>query len=98
MRATPANFEHVVVLMREAESTLRPGIEKLPGLIHYYVGSDAKTLTLHNTSTWETVEAAEQMASYQPMLDLAERFAQEGIEFIRPVMNFTELWSIAARQ
>ncbi len=49
---------------------------------------------MHNVSLWETVEDANQMASFQPMLDLAGAFIALGVRFQRPILNFETLWSI----
>ncbi len=48
---------------------------------------------MHNVSMWETVEDADQMASFQPMLALAEEFVALGVRFQRPILNFETLWS-----
>ena len=34
-------------------------------------------------------EAANQMATFQPMLDLAGKFVAFGVRFQRPILNFT---------
>jgi hypothetical protein len=78
--------------MVEAETALRPGIEAMPGLLAYYAGADEATSSLTNTSIWRSLEDAEQMDRFRPMLDLAKRFAAEGARFDRPIMNYTILW------
>ena len=40
------------------------------------------------------VEDANQMASFQPMLDLASEFVALGVRFQRPILNCTTLWSL----
>ena len=40
----------------------------------YYVGIDRGNNAMSNVSLWESAEAAEQMATFQPMLDLARSF------------------------
>jgi hypothetical protein len=79
-------------MMVEAETALRPGIEAMPGLLAYYAGADEATSSLTNTSIWRSREDAEQMDRFQPMLDLAMRFAAGGARFDRPIMNHTILW------
>jgi hypothetical protein len=51
---------------------------------------------MHNVSLWETAEDANQMASFQPMLDLAGEFVALGVRFQRPILNFETLWSFGA--
>jgi hypothetical protein len=69
------------------------GIKQLRGLKMYFVGVDVDTSQFTNVSVWDTVEDAKQMSSFQPMLDLGARFASvEGVSFVRPIPNFSELW------
>lgn len=78
--------------MSEAETTLH-GIRDLPGLQAYFVGIDRSTSQLSNVSIWDTDEHARAMASFQPMLDLANTFAAiPGVTFVRPIANFTNIW------
>jgi hypothetical protein len=78
--------------MVAAEAELA-GIKQLRGLKMYFVGVDVDASQLTNVSVWETVEDAKQMSSFQPMLDLGARFAAvEGVSFVRPIPNFSELW------
>jgi len=88
----PAQFERLRTMMVEADPVLRPGIEAMPGLLAYYAGDDAATSTLINISFWETLEQAHQLGHFQPMLDLAKRFAAAGARFDRPIMNHSVLW------
>jgi hypothetical protein len=78
--------------MTAAEAALS-GIKQLRGLKMYFVGVDADAGQFTNVSVWDTVDDAKQMSSFQPMLDLATRFAAvEGVSFVRPIANFSELW------
>jgi hypothetical protein len=78
--------------MTAAEAALS-GIKQLRGLKMYFVGVDADAGQFTNVSVWDTVDDAKQMSSFQPMLDLAARFAAvEGVSFVRPIANFSELW------
>ena len=92
LRCDADTFDAIEAAMVAAERDLRPGIEAMPGLIAYYAGADRATLSLTNTSVWETLEHARQLDSFQPMLDSGRRFAAMGARFERPIMNYATLW------
>jgi hypothetical protein len=77
--------------MRDAERPLE-GIRKLNGLRAYFAGIDRACSQLTNVSVWDSRENAEQMSSFQPMLELGKRFAADGATFLRPIPNFECLW------
>lgn len=77
--------------MRRAETELI-GIKQLTGLLAYFAGVDRERSQLTNVSVWDSVEHAEQMSAFQPMLDLGKKFAAEGATFLRPIPNFQCLW------
>ena len=43
---------------------------------------------------WQSVADANQMATFAPMLALAEEFTAIGVRFERPILNFDTLWQI----
>lgn len=96
LHCDPADFETMREMMLESEAVLRPGIEKLPGLLAFYAGADPTTCSLTNTSLWDTVENAQQLDRFQPMLDAAKRFAAAGARFDRPIKNFATFWHFGA--
>src|SRR5262252_3616191 len=61
-------FTEFQLMMIEADSVLRPGIEAMPGLINYYAGADEANSSLTNVSIWKTLDNAKQMDTFQPML------------------------------
>ena len=63
----------------ETRERLAPGICAMRGNLGYFVGIDRVANAMHNVSLWETVEDANQMASFQPMLDLASVFVALGV-------------------
>jgi hypothetical protein len=77
--------------MRRAETDLI-GIKQLDGLRAYFAGVDRDRSQLTNVSVWDSVEHAEQMSTFQPMLDLGKKFAADGATFLRPIPNFQCLW------
>lgn len=87
----PEHLDRASARMTEAQHDLR-GIRDLPGLVSYFAGVDRSTSQLVNVSVWETDEAARQMSSFQPMLDLATEFVGYGATFLRPIPNFESLW------
>lgn len=92
LRCNEGQFDDLLRLMVEVETALRPGIEQLPGLIRFYAGADRATLSLMNTSLWDSLEHARQLDHFQPMLDAGKRFVAAGATFERPVMNYAPLW------
>jgi len=87
----PERFTEAEAIMVSAEDDLR-GILDLPGLIAFYAGVDREHSQLINVSFWNTVDDAEQMNTFQPMLDLAQRLLPLGAAFLRPVPNFETVW------
>lgn len=85
-------FDRVVEMMKEAEIQLS-GIRKLKGLKAFFAGFDREKLQLSNVSIWETEADAMQLASFQPMADLAKLYLEvPGLSFIRPIPNFQTIW------
>jgi len=78
----------------ESKAALEPGIRGMRGNLGYYAGIDRKNNSMSNVSLWESIEAAEQMASFQPMLDLAAAFVGLGVRFQRPILNCATVWKI----
>jgi hypothetical protein len=94
LRCPPERFAELRQMAVEADAVLRPGIEMLPGLLSFYFGADEATSSLTNVSLWTTLEAAKQLDTFQPMLDLAKPFADKGAIFERPIMNYATLWRL----
>jgi hypothetical protein len=92
IRCEAAQFPRLRQMMVEAETLLRQGIEAMPGLLAFYVGADEATHSLTNTSVWGSLEHAQQLDHFQPMLDAGKRFVAEGATFERPIMNYAKLW------
>ncbi len=59
-----------------------------------YFGADEATSSLTNVSLWTSLEAAKQLDTFQPMLELAKPFAAKGATFERPIMNYATLWQL----
>ena len=78
----------------ESKAVLESGIRAMRGNLGYYAGIDRKNNAMSNVSLWESIEAAEQMAIFQPMLDLAGTFVPLGVRMQRPILNFTTLWEL----
>jgi hypothetical protein len=97
VRCDSENFAQISDQMDKSERILRPGIEALPGLLAFYAGADAETLTLTNVSIWDSLEHAKQLDTFQPMVELARQFIAEGGRPERPVMNHEMQWSFGAQ-
>ncbi|WP_158924147.1 hypothetical protein [Acidisphaera sp. S103] len=97
LRCDATKFALLQRMMLDAEASLRPGIEAMPGLLSFYAGADEATLSLINTSVWDTLDHARQLDTFQPMLDAGKRFVAEGATFQRPIMHYTSLWHFGQR-
>lgn len=94
LRCAPERFTELRQMAAEAESVLRPGIEVMDGLLSFYFAADEATSSLTNVSLWTSLEAAKQLDTFQPMLDLAKPFIEKGATFERPIMNYATLWQL----
>ena len=92
IRCAPDKFAELRQMMIEVEKALRPGIERMPGLLSFYAGADETTSSLTNVSLWVDLNSAKQLDRYQPMLDSGKEFVAKGATFERPIMNYTTLW------
>ena len=78
----------------ESKAALETGIRAMRGNLGYYTGIDRKNNAMSNVSLWESIETAEQMATFQPMIDLAGAFIALGVRFQRPILNCATVWQI----
>ena len=81
----------VVAKLNESKARHDDGIRAMKGNLAYYAGVDN---AMHNVSVWQSVADANQMATFAPMLALAEEFTAIGVRFERPILNFETLWRI----
>ena len=80
--------------LTESKAALEAGIRAMRGNLGYYAGIDRKNNAMSNVSIWESIETAEQMATFQPMIDLAGAFVALGVRFQRPILNCETVWEI----
>ena len=92
-RFDPAQLEVFEQLLVDSERALREPLQKLPGLVHYYVGIDRERGQLTNVSVWETLDDAHQMDTLQEMLAQRPILESAGVEF-DAITNHETLWSI----
>ena len=76
-----------------SQTALCEGLGQLPGLIHFYAGIDREKGYVTNVSVWESVEAAKQLNTFQPMLDQRPIMEAAGVTF-EPITNHEMLWTI----
>ena len=65
------NANIIEAKLAETRARLEPGVRALRGNLGYFAGIDRANNAMHNVSFWESVEGANQMASFQPMVALA---------------------------
>lgn len=97
-RGRYASALHVEVTTRlaDASKSLVPAIRAMPGCLAYYAGSDEASCTMVNVSVWDTMEHASAMAALPEMNALAKAFIALGVEFERPIINYSTLWHVGA--
>jgi hypothetical protein len=83
--------------LQESRARLDGGITGMTGNLSYYVGIDRTHHAMHNISVWESLEDANQMEAFAPMLELAKEFATLGVRFERPILNCETLWQLTGR-
>jgi quinol monooxygenase YgiN len=89
----PARFAEVQEMTVATSRYLVPAIEKLPGLISYYVGVSPDGSTVH-VSVWESDEHAQQMSRLKEMIVDARRDAEKvGVAFT-PIVNYPIDWTV----
>jgi len=94
LRCPPERFTELRQMAVDADLVLRSGIEAMAGLLAFYFGADEATSSLTNVSLWTSLEAAKQLDTFQPMLNLAKPFTAKGATFERPIMNYETLWQL----
>jgi hypothetical protein len=80
--------------LRDSRTSLEDGIRAMRGNLAYYVGIDRTNHAMHNVSVWASVDDANQMATFAPMLALGAEFAALGVRFERPILNCDTLWQL----
>ncbi len=94
LRCRPEQYAEFRDMMRGSAATLGPAVKGLPGLIHYHSGENEAESSFTNVSFWTSIEAAKQMDTLQPMLNLVKEFVAKGGTPIRPIVNYTQHWEI----
>jgi hypothetical protein len=90
----PELFDTIQMRLTESRTSLEPALKQVRGLQHYYAGIDAASNTMVNISVWDTLAYAQQMDTLAPMLSLAQEFIGLGVQFERPIINYTALWEL----
>ena len=85
--------ENIEALLNKGEQTLRPAISQLTGNIAYYVATDKEKGYMTNTSLWQTLDDAMQMARLPEMMVQRDIFLAEGVVFM-PITNHEVLWQL----
>jgi hypothetical protein len=98
IRVSRGRFEldaagQVVELAAQSETVLRPALEAMPGLLHYFVGVDVETGAVVNVNVWDTLEHAKGMASLPAMLALRPVIEEAGVTF-EPISSHEIQWEI----
>jgi hypothetical protein len=83
----------VETLLNNGEKILHPAISKLTGNAAYYVAIDKEKGYMTNTSLWQTLDDAMQMARLPEMLAQRDIFLAAGVAFL-PITNHEVLWQL----
>ena len=89
----PARFAEVQAMTVATSRYLIPAIEKLPGLISYYVGASPDGSAVH-VSIWESDEHARQMNGLKEMIVDARRDGEKAGVSFTPIVNYPIDWII----
>jgi hypothetical protein len=71
----PARFDEVLTMTRESAVYLKPGIEKLPGMRHYFAAVSPLGSIVH-VSLWDSDEQANRMSRLNEMIVSARSHAE----------------------
>jgi hypothetical protein len=89
----PSRFGEVDAMNKKVSEYLVPAIERLPGLIHYYVGVSPEGSIVH-VSVWDSDGHAAQMGQLKEMTVDASREAEAvGVTFAAKV-DYPISWTI----
>jgi quinol monooxygenase YgiN len=89
----PARFAEVREMTAATGRYLVPAIKKLPGLIHYYVGTSPDGSMVH-VSIWESDEHAQQMSRLKEMVVDARQEAEKAGATFTPIVHYPIDWTI----
>jgi quinol monooxygenase YgiN len=96
-RYSPELHAAVQARLEASSRSLIPAISAMAGCLSYYVGSDEASSTMINVSVWDTHEHAQAMSLLPEMASLAKEFIALGVEFERPIINYSVLWQLPQR-
>ena len=89
----PSRFAEVDAVDTKVSEYLVPAIQRLPGLIHYYVGVSPEGSMVH-ISVWDSEEHAAQMSQLKEMsVDASGEMVAVGLTFV-PIVNYPITWTI----
>ena len=93
-RYRPELHAEVTSRLEASSNSLVPAISAMPGCHSYYVGTEESSCTMINVSVWDTLENAQAMGALPEMASLAKDFIALGVEFERPIVNYSVLWQL----
>lgn len=91
---SPGLHAEVMSRLEASSNSLVPAISAMAGCQSYYVGADEASCTMVNVSVWDTLEHAQAMGTLPEMAGLAKDFIALGVEFERPIVNYSVLWQL----
>jgi quinol monooxygenase YgiN len=93
-RYSPELHAEVTSRLAASSNSLVPAISAMAGCLSYYVGAEESSCTMINVSVWDTLEHAQAMGALPEMASLAKDFIALGVEFERPIVNYSVLWQL----
>jgi quinol monooxygenase YgiN len=88
--------DKVTERLAASSKVLLPAIRALPGCIEFYAATEKSSSSMINVIVWDSMEHAQKMGELAPMLALAKEFTDLGVEFERPIVNYTVLWRMGS--
>jgi hypothetical protein len=89
----PSRFAEVDAMNKKVSAYLIPAIQRLPGLIHYYVGVSPEGSIVH-VSVWDSDGHAAQMGHLKEMIDTAAGEAEAAGVTFAPKVDYPVSWTI----
>lgn len=81
MQVETAKFALCAQLMAASEEAVIAGIKGMTGCLDYFAGADEETASITNISIWDSLNSAQEMDRFQPLLDLDKRLSALGTRF-----------------
>jgi hypothetical protein len=81
-------------ILRRSELEIRRAVERLPGLMHFYIGIDRSECTVCKVSVWDNVDHARALRTVEPVRAFRRELNGAGVVH-EIVTNHDVQWSLS---